>query len=155
MMIPVVVLKMVATGVVATLAACSATNMYQTHHLLQSTRITDMRSTGSGTGEEPTAGSTLYDKFGDCTSEQIVATLQGLKRIELLKIFLAAEAPSSIDCIQGSWNGILLDNHSWVMVRHRKCNCDGDGDGDGVSVIPSWITEFSSKAIVRPFFLSW
>ena len=147
-MIPVVVLKMVATGVVATLAACSATNMYQTHHLLQSTRITDMRATpptGSGTGEEPTAGSTLYDTFGDCTSEQIVATLQGLKRIELLKIFLVAEAPSSIDCIQGSWNGILLDNHSWVMVRQRKCNCDGDCN----SVIPRWMTLFlCSKTIV-------
>ena len=119
MMIPVFLLKAVAAGVTATLAACSVTNMYETHQLLQTIPTTTCTAANATVRLDPNDGDddgyTLLTGSRH-TSEQVVERLQGMKRKDLLQIFLSSEAPSSIDLIQGQWTGILLDNRSWVMV---------------------------------------
>ena len=118
-----VVLKAAAAGIAATLAACSATNMYQTHTLLQLHTQTSSRPAAVPASAE-TKVATDYDtnNGADCqlrSAQQIVDRLTRVGdssgRRELLQLFLRSQAPS-IDDIQGEWTGILLDNNSWVMV---------------------------------------
>ena len=123
-----VLFKTVAAGVAATLAACSATNMYETHQVLRTIKNPTANSPSVRLDSNNKDDIRVDDIDVDIddvftvpdsrhsTSVQVVETLRGMKRKELLQIFLAAEAPSSIDLIPGQWTGILLDNRSWVMV---------------------------------------
>jgi len=51
------------------------------------------------------------------TAHEAVSQIQAMKRQELLKLFLSSEAPSDVSDIQGDWNGCLLENNGWVLVR--------------------------------------
>jgi succinate dehydrogenase/fumarate reductase flavoprotein subunit len=123
-MILVVALKAAAAGIAATLAACSATNMYQTHQLLQLHTQTSSCTAATPASAE-TKAITNHDHDNndvDCqlrsaqqTVDQLTRGGDSSGRRELLQLFLRSQAPT-IDDIQGEWTGILLDNNSWVLV---------------------------------------
>lgn len=119
-----VALKAAAAGIAATLAACSATNMYQTHTLLQLHTQTSSCPAATPASRETQIATNVENNNNDAnyqlrSAEQTVDHLtrggDSSRRRELLQLFLRSQAPS-IDEIQGEWTGILLDNNSWVMV---------------------------------------
>ncbi|KAI2512645.1 hypothetical protein MHU86_1864 [Fragilaria crotonensis] len=119
-----VALKAAATGIAATLAACSATNMYQTHTLLQLRTQTFSCPAATPTSPETPIATDLENNNNDAdyqlrsaeqTVDQLTSGGVSSRRRELLQLFLGSQAPS-IDDIQGEWTGILLDNNSWVMT---------------------------------------
>lgn len=52
-------------------------------------------------------------------AHEAVSQLQTMKRRELLELFLSCEAPSNISELKGEWNGALLENNGWILVRTR------------------------------------
>ena len=130
-MILVVAFKAAAAGVAATLAACSATNMYQTHTLLRQSQASSCPPAAASVSVVSSASASVATAFptaiqnneGDHhlrSAQQIVdqvTTGRGSPsgRRELLQLFLSSKVPSKDD-VQGEWNGILLDNNSWAMV---------------------------------------
>jgi hypothetical protein len=43
-----------------------------------------------------------------------------MKRKELLELFFSFKAPSNQLDIEGEWNGCLLENNGWILVRTKK-----------------------------------
>jgi hypothetical protein len=53
------------------------------------------------------------------SSHQIVEELQKMNRQEILNLFLACPSVQ-LDDLDGEWDGLLLDNNTWIMVRIDK-----------------------------------
>jgi hypothetical protein len=53
------------------------------------------------------------------TADEAVSRMQSMKRKELLELFMACEAPSDASLIKGEWNGCLLENNGWILVRQK------------------------------------
>lgn len=98
--------KAAAAGITATLAASSATNMYQTFQMMQSPN-------------KSCDPALLFSDAESCSS--VLRTLEGMDRKELLQVYMASEAPSNLDEVKGEWNGILLDNNLRIMVSYFVC----------------------------------
>lgn len=54
------------------------------------------------------------------TPHEAVSQLESMKRKELLELFLSFKAPSNLSDIEGEWNGCLLENNGWILVRTKK-----------------------------------
>jgi hypothetical protein len=48
-------------------------------------------------------------------TEDIIEDLRQMKRQELLKLFMLCEAPKETEILQGSWDGILLNNNQILV----------------------------------------
>ena len=94
--------KVTAVGV-ATLATSSGINMWQT--------INSIRTTSTS----PEMDGQLLTITGK-SSHQIVEELQRMNRQEILSLFLACSS-IQLDDLDGEWDGLLLDNNTWIMVR--------------------------------------
>ena len=53
-------------------------------------------------------------------AHEAVSQLQAMKRKELLELFLSCEAPSNVSEIYGEWNGSLLENNGWILVKKES-----------------------------------
>jgi hypothetical protein len=96
--------KAAAASAIATLAFGSAQNMWQT---LRITRQKDSSPALAGPISVP--------------------ALQRLNRAELLQLFCSNQCREpTLREMQGDWNGILLENNGFVMVRFVKLiiHCD-------------------------------
>ena len=91
--------KLAGAAVTAALAGSSAHNMFQTYQVSKSS-----------------VQNSSLPNFDNVPSHTVVKELQSMKRQELLELFLASDAPET-EKLVGEWDGNLLDNHSWIMVR--------------------------------------
>jgi hypothetical protein len=113
-MMIVTLIKAAAAGLTATLAASSAANMYQTFQIMQQATT----ASGETTSCEATTSSVV--PFNDSATQScssVLQKLEGMKRKELLQVYVTSEAPSELASVTGEWNGILLDNNLIIMVR--------------------------------------
>lgn len=94
----------IISATVGVLVASSARNMAQTFRFL---RMDNQSLTFS-----PPA----------TTAVEAVSRMQSMKRKELLELFMACEAPSNISLVIGEWNGRLLENNGWILVRKKDYN---------------------------------
>jgi hypothetical protein len=101
-----------AAGLTATLATSSATNMYQTFQIMQQATA----------GVITCDATSVVPPFQDSATQScssVLRELEGMKRKELLQVYVTSEAPSELAAVTGEWNGILLDNNLRIMVRCR------------------------------------
>jgi hypothetical protein len=110
----------IATGV---LAFCSVRNVVETVSLVNT--VTKEGDSIANTRLPDNSGGILQQYINPTTSEiqiakskstnDIVNDLSKMKRKELLTLFLLCEAPKQRADLEGSWEGILLDNN-YVLV---------------------------------------
>ena len=95
-----VVLPLVAaaTAVTLSLTVSSVRNMAQTYHVSRAKELD-------------------FTWTPPANAQEAVSRLQEMRRRELLELFLSCEAPLEISEIHGAWNGCLLENNGWIMVR--------------------------------------
>ena len=56
------------------------------------------------------------------STETVISKVQQMKRKELLELyFTGSRGPNDMSEIEGEWDGILLDNQSWIMVGTECC----------------------------------
>jgi hypothetical protein len=94
----------IISAAVGVLVASSARNMAQTLRILRMDKQ-------SFTFSPPAT-----------TAVEAVSRMQSMKRKELLELFMACEAPSNISLVIGEWNGRLLENNGWILVRKEDYN---------------------------------
>jgi hypothetical protein len=114
-MMIVLVARAAATAVAATLALSSSRNMLQTFQIPrahQETMYTEVPSI-------PPSLHWYVQHASDPTSTaaSVVNDLERFRREELLEIFISCQPPIDPSEIEGSWNGALLENNGFVMVR--------------------------------------
>lgn len=103
------IVNFAAAAVTAVLAVSSGQNMLQT---LQASRKDD----NSNNNPRTLIGAGKLIRPSE-TTDEVVAQIQSLKRHELLEIYFSSKAPKDLSEIEGQWDGCLLDNNSWIMVR--------------------------------------
>jgi hypothetical protein len=109
--------KAAAGAITATLALSSGRNMLQTFQLSRAHQeTTDTKA--------PWVPPSLHRHLTDpdptsttLTANSIVSDLEELGRKELVELFLACQPPTSAAEIEGEWNGVLLENNGFVLVR--------------------------------------
>jgi len=94
-----------AAAVTAVLALSSGRNIFQT--------VSISRQQHQGDNHVLTRHQILPE---DAT-ETVVSKLQAMNRKELLQLYFLSTSPKDLSQIQGAWDGRLLDNNGWVMVR--------------------------------------
>lgn len=114
LIIPVV--NAAVSAVTAVLALSSARNMIQTVQLSRANQNSIPTSTSAAVSLPQILQAHLKSDV-ELTAETVVEELQTLKRKELFEIYFGSRAPRDLSEIEGEWNGILLDNNGWVMVR--------------------------------------
>ena len=102
--------KAATAAITGTLAVSSAQNIWQTYQI--SSRVVEESSSQQQHQHQPGV-SPFFGK----SSADAVQDLQSMKRKELLELFLNSDAPKSVQEIIGDWDGLLLENNSWIMVR--------------------------------------
>ena len=97
------VVNLAAAAITAVLALSSGRNMIQTWTLSRQQEVT-----------QPNNNNMTFDNI-----EMAMDKIQTMKRKDLLQLYLSCHGPQQLQQIQGEWNGILLDNDNWVMVRTK------------------------------------
>ena len=120
----------IATG---TLAFSSVRNMAETIYITTTTATTHSNNApdrpSSSNGDNPLSQYLGYDSNNsdkattvlmpsDKSTEEIIQDLQRMRRKDLLTLFLHCDAPEDHGVmLQGSWDGILLNNNSVLVSQ--------------------------------------
>jgi len=141
-MLPLV--KLAAAAATTVLTVSSGKNMFQTATIAHEHNQRPSSYFSSATSSMSTL------RPGDSTNA-IVSKMQAMKRKELLELYFCSRAPQDFSEIQGEWDGILLDNGSWIMTTVTSLLTDrlfGMGrkwNGKHFGIAESNVEENSSK----------
>jgi hypothetical protein len=97
------VANLAVAAVTAVLAMSSGRNMVQTWNL--------SRQNANPKTKESDDSITPFD-----TTATAICKMQAMKRKDLLQLYFSSRGPQNLEQVAGEWNGILLDNDSFVMV---------------------------------------
>ena len=108
-MIPLV--NLVTAAVTTVLAVSSGRNMLQTATLSRSSARQEQEQ------QQQPLPLSLPLLLPEDSTETVVSKIKSLKRKELLQLYFHSRGPQNLNEVKGEWDGLLLDNNSWVMVR--------------------------------------
>ena len=97
----VAVLTPVLGAATAVLALASGRNMWQTYSICNA----------HDSQQEEQDASCLSVMDNVSSQEKVLERIQSMPRNELLELFLSSDPPTSLESINGEWNGILLNNN--------------------------------------------